>query len=270
MERRAIAIQGIVQGVGFRPFVYGIANRLGFGGFVGNEMGNVLIEVEGSRSCLEQSLAELSARPPAMARIERIEWKAQSPRGDRCFEIEPSAAGQSNHVRICADMATCDDCLRELFNPSDRRYLYPFINCTNCGPGLTIVRGAPYDRHLTTMSGFGMCEECQREYDDPLDRRFHAQPTACEKCGPRVSLYSTDGQAIEIANPLADVALALKGGRIAAIKGLGGYHLACDATNGAAVAELRRRKHRDDKPFAVMVRDVEMVHSLCRLSQGVS
>lgn len=265
MERRAIAIQGVVQGVGFRPFVYGIARRLGLGGFVRNEVGNVLVEIEGDRGRVEQFLHELRTRPPPLARIDRIDWRPQPPRGQRLFEIEPSAAGTSDQVHVCPDIAACDDCVRELFDPHNRRFRYPFINCTNCGPRLSIVQGAPYDRQRTTMAGFTMCPACRREYEDPLDRRFHAQPTACPACGPRLALLDALGRAAPCDDPLAGLVAALKAGQIAAIKGLGGYHLACDASNARAVAELRRRKHRDEKPLAVMANDITAIEELCHV-----
>jgi hydrogenase maturation protein HypF len=261
MQRRAISIRGIVQGVGFRPFVFGLASRFGLGGFVRNENGSVKIEVEGEPAALDQFVAELSAHPPALARIEELTCGAIDALGEREFQIELSAGGGSDgSVFISPDVATCDDCLRELFDPADRRYLYPFINCANCGPRLTIVTGAPYDRHRTTMASFAMCRECQQEYDNPRDRRFHAQPTCCPRCGPRLELVGAEG------DPLPCVAEALRGGRIVAIKGLGGFHLACNALDESAVQTLRGRKHREEKPFALMVADVAAAAALCEVS----
>ncbi|MBV9126034.1 MAG: carbamoyltransferase HypF, partial [Planctomycetes bacterium] len=186
MERRAIAVRGVVQGVGFRPFVYGLASHLELGGFVKNWTGGVLIEVEGDASSLDCFLAELARHPPPLARVEQLSWQPQPPRGEGLFRIETSEADPAGAVFISPDVATCADCLAELGDPADPRYLYPFLNCTNCGPRLTIVRGAPYDRERTTMASFPMCARCRREYEDPSNRRFHAQPTACPDCGPQL------------------------------------------------------------------------------------
>jgi hydrogenase maturation protein HypF len=265
MERRTISIQGVVQGVGFRPFVYGLASTVGLGGSVRNNGGGVMIEVEGEPPQLDEFIQALRTRPPPLARIDRIEWRRQRPRGQRRFEIKPSDSTQPQAIFICPDVATCDDCLVELFDARDRRWRYPFINCTNCGPRLTIIQGAPYDRGRTTMAGFEMCPDCRREYENPLDRRFHAQPIACPRCGPRLALLDKAGTPLPCDDPIAAVARALREGMIVAIKGLGGYHLACDAGNGSAVAQLRQRKHRDEKPFAIMVRDVEAAARICEL-----
>lgn len=267
MERRTIAVRGIVQGVGFRPFVYGLAARLQLAGFVRNETGGVQIEVEGEHGSLDDFIEQLTVQPPPLARIDEVSWRAQSPTGDRQFRIEPSTCGDSSTVVISPDVATCDDCLAELFDPANRRYRYPFLNCTNCGPRLTIVTGAPYDRQRTTMQRFDMCATCRAEYEDPTNRRFHAQPTACADCGPKLALLDAHGHFIETDEPLRALVASLIEGRIAAIKGLGGFHLACDATNAAAVAELRQRKHRNEKPFAVMVCDLRAAEALCSISK---
>ncbi len=256
MKRRAIAVSGIVQGVGFRPFVYALAARLGLHGFVKNQTGGVLIEVEGEDVALDRFLVELTAQPPRLARIENVCWESCRLRGDRDFRIESSTSDATQPIFPAPDVATCDDCLAELFDPSDRRYRYPFLNCTHCGPRLTIIRGTPYDRERTTMASFTMCAACRAEYDDPADRRFHAQPIACPACGPHLALRDADGRPISVLDPLAEAVRTLREGKIVALKGLGGYHLACDASNSRAVAELRTRKHRDEKPFALMVRDV--------------
>ncbi|MBX6311318.1 MAG: carbamoyltransferase HypF [Isosphaeraceae bacterium] len=266
MDRRAIAISGIVQGVGFRPFVYDLATRLGLHGFVRNQTGDVLIEVEGESQSLDRFFAELISRPPPLARIKDVRWVARLPRGDPHFRIEPSAIDSAGLIFISPDVATCDDCLRELFDPQDRRYRYPFLNCTNCGPRLTIIRGAPYDRERTTMASFAMCLACRSEYEDPSDRRFHAQPTACPSCGPRLQALDGHGRVVETDDPLAYAIEALRLGKIVALKGLGGYHLACLASDDRAVAELRRRKHRDEKPLALMVRDLPGAQALCEIS----
>ena len=239
MERRRIRVRGIVQGVGFRPFVYGLAQRQKLGGFVRNDGEGVLIEVEGETAALDGLLAALATQAPPLARVESVEVTAVTLRGEADFSILASEAGGRSAL-IPPDVATCDDCLRELFDAGDRRYRYPFVNCTQCGPRFTIVVRVPYDRPNTTMAGFPLCDDCRREYEDPADRRFHAEPIACPVCGPRLSL------------PLEEAAALLRDGAILAVKGLGGYHLACDAANEEAVARLRSRKHREDKPFALM------------------
>lgn len=262
VERRAIAIEGVVQGVGFRPFVYRLAARLDLRGFVQNRVGGVWIEVEGEPCTLDHFLTELATKPPPLARIADLTWERRPVQGDRPFRIEASDGGEAGPVFISPDVATCDDCLRELFDPADRRYLYPFLNCTNCGPRLTIVTGAPYDRERTTMAPFLMCAGCQAEYDDPTNRRFHAQPTCCPLCGPRLQILDGQGQSLA-GEPLDRFVAELKSGKIGALKGLGGYHLVCDARSESTVAELRRRKKRDEKPFALMVRDENAVEALC-------
>jgi hydrogenase maturation protein HypF len=270
MERRAIIIRGIVQGVGFRPFAYNLAVRLRLTGFVKNQTGGVLIEVEGEPSSLEQFIAELAERPPPLAHITHLSWVSQTPCGESEFRIESSVGDslRESHYFISPDVAACPDCLAEVFDPADRRYGYPFLNCTNCGPRLTIITGAPYDRRRTTMAAFPMCAACQAEYEDPRDRRFHAQPTACAACGPRLQSLDEKGQPVAVSDPLVHFAAALLRGKIGALKGLGGYHLVCDARNAAAVAELRRRKHRDEKPFAVMTRDIEGTTALCEIGSA--
>jgi hydrogenase maturation protein HypF len=265
MERWAIEIQGIVQGVGFRPFVHGLAARHGLGGFVRNRTGTVLIEVEGEPESLDRFLAELRGSPPPLSRIERLAWEKRQPLGDREFRVQRSEDDGESPVFLSPDVATCADCLAELADPKDRRYAYPFLNCTNCGPRLTIIRGAPYDRERTTMAAFAMCDACRAEYDDPRNRRFHAEPTACPACGPRLSLLDASGRPIANGDPLRQFAESLRAGKIGALKGIGGFHLACDATNAEAVAELRRRKHRDEKPFAIMVPDLAAAAALVEI-----
>jgi hydrogenase maturation protein HypF len=239
-ERRRIRVVGVVQGVGFRPFVYGLARRHGLGGFVLNDGSGVVVEAEGPGAALDDFACGLVHEAPPLSRVESVTAEPAQPLGEREFRIETSVAAADRTALVPADIATCDDCLRELFDPDDRRYRYPFVNCTQCGPRFTIVVGVPYDRPLTTMAGFPMCADCRREYEDPADRRFHAEPIACPACGPRLSV------------PLEEAVAALRGGAVVAVKGLGGYHLACDAANEGAVARLRSRKHREDKPFAVM------------------
>lgn len=254
-ERHGFRVRGVVQGVGFRPFVYGLAARHGLGGFVLNDGEGVVIEAEGETASLRAFATSLFADAPPLARVEAVTVTSLNLCGDERFAIAASRHAPDAHVRnaaaIPADVATCDDCLRELFDPADRRYRYPFLNCTQCGPRFTIVRAVPYDRAATTMAGFPMCTDCRREYEDPADRRFHAEPIACPACGPQLSM------------PLQEAVSLLRDGAIVAVKGLGGYHLACDATSEDAVARLRARKHRDDKPFALMTAAPE---ELCDVS----
>jgi hydrogenase maturation protein HypF len=267
MERRAIVVRGIVQGVGFRPFVYNLAVRLHLAGYVRNQTGSVHIEIEGEASTLDQFLEELAHHPPPLAQVEEVSWERQPLRGEADFRIETSEADATSPIFISPDVAVCAECVAEMMDPGDRRFWYPFLNCSNCGPRLTIITGAPYDRSRTTMAPFVMCPACGAEYDDPCHRRFHAQPTACPKCGPRLRVLGPTGQRIVRGDPLRRFALALRDGKIGAIKGLGGYHLTCDARNPVAVAELRKRKHRDEKPFAVMVPNLTAAETLCHIEQ---
>ena len=264
-ERRAIDIGGVVQGVGFRPFVYGLATRLNLHGHVSNHGGRVSVEVEGDPDALDRFERELRASPPPLARIESIATRLMEPLDEAAFHIGSSSGDTSTAVYIAPDAATCDACLAEMRDPGNRRHQYPFINCTACGPRLTIVTGSPYDRERTTMAGFEMCERCRSEYENPGDRRFHAEPIACPECGPRLQAVDAAGTAAA-GDPIEAAAGALRAGHVVAIKGLGGFHLACDARNAAAVDTLRTRKHRDDKPFAVMVADVGGAMSLCEVS----
>ncbi len=263
--RVGVHVEGIVQGVGFRPYVYGLATALRLGGYVGNDVRGVVLEVEGEPAAVTEFVARLPVEAPALAMIERVETRPLTPTGERGFTIAVSDASGPRAVPVSPDAATCADCLRELWNPSDRRHRYPFINCTNCGPRYTIVCDVPYDRPATTMAGFDLCADCAREYYDPADRRFHAQPVCCPACGPALSLVTADGAPIA-GEPVATTAALLRDGRIVAIKGLGGYHLAVDATNADAVARLRSRKLREDRPFAVVAADLEAVRSLCSVS----
>jgi len=270
-ERRAVAVRGIVQGVGFRPFVYALALRHGLAGSVCNDAEGVQIDVEGAPDALDVFLQGIKAEAPPLAVVEAVSWQPLAARGERGFRIEESRAGAQRRALISPDVATCAECLTELFDPADRRYRYPFTNCTNCGPRFTITRAVPYDRAMTTMAGFTMCAACQREYDNPLDRRFHAQPNACPICGPRVQLLDGTGRALDTGqddgteDPIARTARLLRDGAVVAVKGLGGYHLACDPFNMAAVRALRGRKVRQDKPFALMAADLAQVRLLCRV-----
>ena len=264
MERRSLIVRGTVQGVGFRPFVYRLAQRFRVSGNVRNESGVVRIEVEGRHRALDRFCRALARRPPPLAMISDILCSTVRCRGENEFHILPSTTRTSSDICVSPDIATCQDCLQELFDPAGRRYRYPFLNCTNCGPRLTIVQGAPYDRNLTTMSPFTMCAECRAEYDNPMDRRYHAQPTCCPKCGPRLRLMSNASTEITTGDPIHAFAEALRIGKIGAVKGLGGYHLVCDALNAHSIAELRRRKQRDEKPFALMVADVAQARSFAK------
>ena len=265
VEGRRLTVTGTVQGVGFRPFVYRLAHETGLAGRVRNDAGGVTIEAFGPGAALDRFQARLRTDRPAASRVEtlRAEPIPVEPLG--AFAIVESGASAERRVAIPPDLATCPDCLRELEDPTDRRYGYPFTNCTSCGPRFTIALGVPYDRPATTMAGFTLCPACAREYGDPLDRRFHAQPNACPVCGPRVEVRDRTGGRLEAADPIAHVAAALRAGAIAAVKGVGGYHLACDATSAAAVATLRARKRREEKPLAVMVRDLAAARLLAHL-----
>jgi hydrogenase maturation protein HypF len=267
--RAAVRVEGIVQGVGFRPFVYALANRLALAGLVGNDVDGVFAEVEGPPATVREFLVALERDAPPLARIERITSKNIPPNGGASFSIAPSDSTGVRNTLVSADSATCSDCLRELADPADRRCGYPFINCTNCGPRFTIVRDVPYDRPLTTMAVFPMCEHCAAEYHDPANRRFHAQPICCPACGPRLTLVDRAGEAVPGA-PAAAAAGLLRQGRVLAVKGLGGYHLAVDAACEEAAAALRARKHREDKPFAVMVADVAAARTLCEVDEAAA
>jgi hydrogenase maturation protein HypF len=304
-ERREVQVRGVVQGVGFRPFVYRLATEENLSGVIGNDTDGVSIEIEGPTASLNSFLARLRSEAPPLSRIDSITVFAAAATGVTGFRIVASEVHGRVSTGIPADAATCPDCLRELLSPSDRRYRYPFLNCTNCGPRFTITRSIPYDRPQTSMARFKMCPACQAEYDDPANRRFHAQPNACWDCGPRLSLVTssvTEESALlqstrsnrkdagfdpYMSPAKLGPALALKGydseksrdpveqaiellaaGKILAIKGIGGFHLSVDATNEAAVMRLRQRKHRYGKPLAVMVRDLDAARAICDLTEA--
>ncbi len=264
--RSRFEVSGLVQGVGFRPFVYVTASELGLSGSVANTACGVVVEVEGAPTAVAELRHRLRHAAPPLATVEAVTEARQPTRGGTGFTIEDSAGG-AGRTLASPDVATCRDCLRELADPADRRYRHPFITCTNCGPRFTIITGLPYDRAATTMAGFAMCAACRREYHDPADRRFHAQPIACPDCGPILELVGHGSPAVgdDAVRRARDL---LAGGLIVAVKGLGGYHLACDAHNETAVAELRRRKRRGDKPFAVMVRDEGVAEGLVVLDEA--
>ena len=259
--RTRIRVEGIVQGVGFRPFVCGLAAEHGVAGFVGNDEAGVFIEAEGPLSTVDTFVGDLRRRAPVLAVIERLRTSRRRPTGQSGFRIVASAGGGARRALVSPDMATCADCLAELWNPADRRYRYPFINCTNCGPRYTIVTDVPYDRAVTTMRDFPMCAACAHEYADPTDRRFHAEPVCCPACGPSLRFVSAAGASLG-GDPLDTAAAWLRDGQVIAVKGLGGYHLAALASHEPAVAALRLRKHREEKPFAVMVADLAAARAL--------
>ena len=263
-----IHISGIVQGVGFRPFVYNLAIRLNLKGWVRNTSAGVDIEVDGEPDVLDSFVKALRGEAPTLSHIDELTASFGPANGFRSFEIIHSESIDSAFQPISPDVTICDDCLRELFDPSDRRYRYPFINCTNCGPRFTIIKDIPYDRPKTTMAGFKLCPECESEYTNPSNRRFHAQPVACPVCGPHVWLEIHNEQNARDDNAIQKTRQLLSEGKIIAIKGLGGFHLACDATNAESVAELRRRKLRADKPFAIMMPDLETVEQHCFVSEA--
>ena len=263
---RHIEIRGIVQGVGFRPWVHQVAQRSGIAGSVRNDSSGVIIDAFGDDCAMDVFLRALDEGAPPAARVRSIESQTIPFRTVTGFTIEESAVSAEHHVSIPADLATCDDCLREILDSTNRRYRYPFTNCTNCGPRYSIVTGAPYDRPMTSMVTFEMCAGCRREYDDPLDRRFHAQPNACPKCGPALVAVSAQGAEVSTNDAIRFAARALRGGMIVAIKGIGGFHLACDARSAGSVARLRERKHREARPLAVMVADLAQADTLAVLT----
>lgn len=268
MVGKRIEIKGIVQGVGFRPFIYTLAKQFKLNGWVKNTSNGVIIEVDGETTSVDQFIQHITSSPPPLAHIDTLESFDIPPNGHKDFQIYESESIQGAFVPISPDMAICDDCRRELFDPDNPRFRYPFINCTNCGPRFTIIKDIPYDRPLTTMADFPMCGFCEEEYEDPANRRFHAQPVACPTCGPHMWLEINGEEVADHENALQRARQMLKDGKILAIKGLGGFHLACDASSDAAVQSLRARKHRSEKPLAVMVFDTATAQKYCELSQS--
>ncbi|HEX4488550.1 MAG TPA: carbamoyltransferase HypF [Terriglobales bacterium] len=274
LTRWEIQVHGIVQGVGFRPFIYKLANSLGLAGYVLNSSAGVIIEVEGDEVALYRFLERLKAEAPPLSAVEETSVSQLNPSGGNEFFIRESLEQSSEFALISPDVATCEDCWRELSDATNRRFLYPFTNCTNCGPRYTIVQDIPYDRRTTTMATFAMCADCEREYRDPGNRRFHAQPNACAVCGPGLALVES-GERLPLkfeagrsAEVLREARRLLREGKILAVKGLGGFLLACDAEHGDAVQELRKRKRRSDKPFALMARDLDAVQRFCMVSDA--
>ncbi len=264
--RTVISVHGVVQGVGFRPFVYQLVTRHGLQGWVRNTSEGVRIDVEGNAAALDRFLVELQTSAPPLARIQGISASREPVVGHQGFAILESTAEEGKYQLVSPDIATCPACLEELLSPDDRRYRYPFINCTDCGPRFTIIEDIPYDRPRTTMARFKMCPRCQQEYDDPLNRRFHAQPNACPECGPSLKLLDSGGSAVSKGDVLSAASRLLKQGTIIAIKGLGGFLLACDATNEEALQLLRQRKRRPSKPFAIMLTSLEEAREHCEVS----
>ena len=266
--RLRVAVRGAVQGVGFRPFVFRLARELGLAGWVNNSTEGVFLEAEGAQPRLEEFLLRLESEKPPRSVIQSLEASWLDAAGFNAFEIRPSETGGARTTLVLPDIATCPDCLREIFDPANRRHRYPFTNCTNCGPRFSIIEALPYDRANTSMKRFTMCPACQSEYDDPRDRRFHAQPNACPVCGPRLELWGRDGKAAASpgAPALEAAARALREGKIVAVKGMGGFHLMAAARDDGAMRRLRERKHREEKPFAVMVPSLAAARDLCRIS----
>jgi len=262
-----VSVRGVVQGVGFRPFVYQLAARHNLRGWVCNTSEDVKIEVEGDAKDITQFVKDLREQAPPMAHIEGIDTTPGTPQRFDRFEIRDSIAEAGKYQLVSPDIATCPDCLKEIFNPKDRRYRYPFTNCTNCGPRFTIIKDIPYDRPNTTMQRFKMCPACRKEYNDPLDRRFHAQPNACPVCGPQLELTDAQGKVVACDDVITQAGTLLKEGKIVGVKGLGGFLLACDATSEQAVQRLRQRKNRPAKPLAVMLADINEIKQHCEVSK---
>jgi len=268
MHRVKVIICGVVQGVGFRPFIYQLAQKHRLGGCVTNTSTGVEIEVEGEEEDIEAFLKDISTKSPPLALINSIKTYPLTPLGEEAFLIKESQVYAHRSTLISPDVCICEDCLRELFDKNDRRYRYPFINCTNCGPRYTIIDDIPYDRANTSMRKFPMCKECAAEYNNPKSRRFHAQPNACFQCGPKVFLYDKEKRPIFCNDPILETIKLLKKGFIVAIKGLGGFHLAVDAENSESVMKLRKKKPRKGKPFAIMSKDLNAISQYANISQA--
>ena len=264
---KKIVVKGIVQGVGFRPFIYKNATKNNLKGFVNNTSKGVFIEVEGYEKDITSFIEEIKHKPPVLSKVTDIKIIDREIEGYTDFKIIESVEEEEAITLLSPDIATCDDCLADISDVNNRRYRYAFTNCTNCGPRFSITKKVPYDRENTTMDVFQMCSECREEYNDPLNRRFHAQPNGCSKCGPRVFICDKEGQEITSKDPIKDIAKEIKNGKIVAIKGIGGFHLACDAKNKEVINELRKRKKRPRKPLAVMMRDIETVKKYCDVNE---
>lgn len=267
MRRVFLTVEGIVQGVGFRPFIYNLASSFSLNGWVNNNSEGVYVDVEGSESSISEFIKKVKSNPPPLARIENIKVEEMPLANYSQFVIKKSEVTEEKITLISPDMATCKDCINDIHDPNNRRYRYPFTNCTNCGPRFTIIKSIPYDRDKTTMKKFKMCDECEHEYKDPTNRRFHAQPNACKSCGPELWVTDNSGNLINTDDPLKFTTEKLKEGYIFAIKGLGGFHLACDATNPRSVELLRTRKHRPYKPLAVMAGNIDAAKKYCTINE---
>ncbi|MHB1687839.1 MAG: acylphosphatase, partial [Ignavibacteriaceae bacterium] len=259
-SRVHIVIMGAVQGVGFRPFIFRLAKEMNLNGYVLNSSQGVFIEAEGNKNILDEFILRIEKERPSLSVITSFEFSFLDPVGYREFEIKESEKNNETTALILPDIAVCKECLKEMFDPNDRRFLYPFINCTNCGPRFSIIESLPYDRPNTSMKVFEMCEDCRKEYENPLDRRFHAQPIACPKCGPHLELWNDKGNILSAHHPaLVEAANKIKQGSIIAFKGLGGFQLIVDSRNNKAVSNLRVKKCREEKPFALMFPEIEFV-----------
>ncbi len=266
LERRYIRVRGVVQGVGFRPFVFRLAREMGLSGWVRNDGGGVEIEIQGSPGNISALMARMVGEAPPLARVDAVEsCRCATDPEDTGFTIVASGGGAIT-TAVSHDVGVCESCLAEMFNPTDRRWRYPFTNCTQCGPRYSITRSLPYDRVNTSMASFPLCKACRDEYHDTGNRRFHAEPNACPACGPRLSLLEAYGVRVVTRDPLADAMARIRDGEIVAVKGLGGFHLICDGRNPEAVERLRSRKEREEKPLAVMVANVASAHAWGRLT----
>ncbi len=262
----SVHVRGIVQGVGFRPFVYQIAVKNHLTGWVCNSSNGVEIEIVGTNRNVSSFLHELKTAPPVLSRIDELKEKIVLVSAYTQFSIIESKADPSHFIPVSPDISICPDCLNEMLDASNRRYHYPFINCTNCGPRFSIIKDIPYDRPFTTMAEFPMCPNCRHEYEDPMDRRFHAQPIACPVCGPTLQYIEKNSNLVGNADSIKAARTSLTSGNILAIKGLGGFHLACDATDQKAVQKLRERKNRIEKPFALMANSIDVIRKYCFVS----
>ena len=267
-RRLRVCVRGVVQGVGFRPFVYTTAAALGLSGSVRNDTSGAIIEVEGDAAGIDEFVSRLRDRPPPLAVIESVETQDVPVVGGTGFAIADTSRSDGGRTLASPDVAMCAECAAEQRDPANRRYRHAFVNCTNCGPRFTIITSLPYDRASTTMAGFAICAECAREYTDPTDRRFHAQPVCCPNCGPTLRYQDGNGHVTEGESGLRQARRLLRDGGVLAVKGIGGYHLACDAANETAVAELRTRKRRGDKPFAVMVPDLMTARGIADVDES--
>ena len=270
MKKYRVIITGIVQGVGFRPFIYNLSIGLGLKGWVGNIDSDVIIEVEADQAQMNSFVEQIRKTAPVLSKIESIRYYELPLEGFTDFTIRYSQTNSKGNIFISPDVCICEDCVEELKNRQNRRYMYPFINCTNCGPRFTIIKDIPYDRDKTTMNNFEMCNICRQEYATPSDRRYHAQPVSCHDCGPSLGILDEKGNIISDMSSnkcIKYITKVIIEGKIAAIKGIGGYHLACDALNEAAVDRLRSRKHRDDKPFALMIRNIDVITKYCNMNE---